>query len=84
MVKQLNLKAGTIDKMVTIPISQHCVTSHEGMKMFFAQMGDALSMFSVTDDGSTKLQPNTKQRKINLHVKGLSASNFRKLPFNLT
>ena len=84
IVKKLNPKAGTIDRMVAFPISQHCETSHEGMKMVFAEIGAAYRLFSVTDDGSTKLRPNTKRRKINLHADGLSARNFRKLPYNLT
>ena len=83
-MKQLNPKAGTIDQMMAFPISQHCETSHEGMKKVFAEMGVAFRMFTVAEDGSTMLHPNAKRRKTNLHVDGLSARNFRKLPFNLT
>jgi len=84
IVKRLNPKAGTFDKMVAFRLLQHCETSHEGMKKVFAEMGEEFRMFSVSEDGSTMLRPNAKRWKINLHVDGLSARNFRKLPFNLT
>jgi len=73
IVKKLNPKAGTIDRIVAFPIPQHCETSHEGMKKVFAEMGVAFRMFTVAEDGSTMLRSNAKQRKINLHVDGLSA-----------
>ena len=84
IVRRLNPKAGTIDKMVAFPISQHCETSYESMKKVFTEMGEVFRMFSVADDGITIRHPNAKRRKMNLHLDGLSARNFRKLPFNLT
>ena len=39
IVKRLNPKAGTIDRMVAFPISQHCETTHEGMKKVHANVG---------------------------------------------
>jgi len=84
MVKHLNPKAGTIDRMFAFPISQHCKTTHEGMKKVYADVGQAFQMFALNENGTTKLHPNAKKRKINLHVDGLTARNFRKLKYNLT
>ena len=84
MVKRLNPKVGTINRMIAFPISQHCETNHKGMKKVCADVGQAFQMFAVNENGTTKLQPNAKKRKINLHVDGLTARNFRKLKYNLT
>ena len=54
------------------------------MKKVCADVGQAFQMFAVNENGTTKLQPNAKKRKINLHVDGLTARNFRKLKYNLT
>jgi len=84
MVKHINPKAGTIDKMFAFPTSQHCETNPERMKKVFADVGQALQMLAVNENETTTLLPNTKRRKINLHVDGLTARNFRKLRYNLT
>jgi len=84
MVNHINPKAGTIDRMFAFPISQHCETTHEGMKKVYADVGQAFQLFAVEENGTTKLQPNAKRRKINLHVDGLTARNFRRLRYNLT
>jgi len=84
MVKHINPKAGIIEKMFPFPISQHCETNHEGTKKVFEDVGQAFQMFAVNENGTTKLLPNAKRRKINLHVDGLTAQNFRKLRYNMT
>jgi len=84
MVKHINPKAGTIDKMFAFPISQHCETSHEGMNKVFVDVGQAFQMFAINQNGTTKLLPNAKRRKINLYEDGSTARNFRKLRYNLT
>jgi len=54
------------------------------MKKVYADVGQEFQIFVVNENGTTKLQPNAKKRKINLHVDGLTAPNFRSLKYNLT
>ena len=84
ITKYLNPNAGDVDQMIAFPISSHCETTHEGMKMVYTAMANDFRMFTVADNGTTTILPNAKRRKINLHVDGLSSRNFRKLKFNLS
>ena len=54
MVKKMNPKAGLVDKMFAFPISQHCETTHEGMKKVFAEMDQALRFFLSSRESSGK------------------------------
>jgi hypothetical protein len=64
-------------------LSPHCETSHEGMKMVYADLGQYLRLFDVDDSGRAALHDNAQWRRIHLCVDGLSAKMWRYLKFNL-
>jgi hypothetical protein len=64
-VKQINPNAGQVDCMFAWGITPHCETSHSGMKMTYAAMGEAFQMFKRTRMGGfTQYRTQTSGRLI--------------------
>ena len=84
LVRHINPLSTTVDKMFAFPLSPHCETTHEGMKMVFADMGQSFRMFNVDESGKARNLPNSKDRKVHLCVDALSSKMFRHLKMNLT
>ena len=58
LVSHINPNAKKVDKMFAFLLSPHCETTHEGMKMVFADMGQSLRFIDVDGDGKVALHPN--------------------------
>ena len=83
VVKLINPKSGTTDKIFCFPITPYNETSHEGMKMTYSVILESLQFVEADDNGRYKSLPNAKHRKVHFRCDGLSSKNFAPLPINL-
>ena len=84
IVKLVNPKWRTPDKMFCWGIIPYCETSYEGMMKVFYTLGEAFKMFVVDEDAThVRTLPNLNKHCINLCVDGLSLCNCRFLHLNL-
>ena len=84
VVKLLNPKLGTRNKIFLFPVSRYNETSHERMKMIYSTMVESLQFVKADDQGRYTALSNTRKRKVYFRCDGLSSRNFSALPINLT
>ena len=84
LVKLMNPKAGEPIKMFCFPISQHCETTKEDMKMVFGDAMDSLQVVQSCAEGKFSELPNGKRRRITFRCDGLTSQIFSSLPLSLT
>ena len=64
VVKLINPKSGSTDKIFRFPITPYNKTSHEGMKMTYSAIMEALQFVEADDNGRCIALPNAKNRKV--------------------
>ena len=85
LIGHLNPLAHVVDKIFIFPLSPHCETSHEGMKMVYSDLCQYFQLVHVDEKiGGVTLQSSAKDQKVFLCVDALSAKQFRVLYLNLT
>ena len=76
VVTLMNPKAGTTDMVFAFPIIPFDETSHDGMKMVFEKIMEALQFVENDGNGRFKSLPNAGKRKVHFCVDGLSSRNY--------
>ena len=84
LIAHINPLADIVDKIFIFPLSPHCETTHEGMKMVFTDLCQHFQLIHIDKKGLVALQSSANDRKVFLCVDALSAKQFRILYFNLT
>ena len=84
VVKLMNPMARITDQIFAFPIITFNKTPHDGMKMVFEKIIEALQF--VTNDGKGRfgILPNAALRKVHFRVDSLSSRNYFGLNRNLT
>ena len=64
VVKLINAKSGTTDRIFCFPLTPYNKISHEGMKMTYSAIMEALQFVEADDNGRCIALPNAKNRKV--------------------